>query len=311
MSRPKTISNIVYITRLFYPHIGGVEKHVMEISNNLAHRGYNVTVVTEKYDVEAAAYENINGIKIVRFSYPHFWFIGVASIWVWLLNNRKLIHSANIIHIHDVFIWYLPFCFIYPRKIVVTTIHGLEWDNPLNKVSILQKRLAAMFSNRTVGVGKFLEKYLRITFSKIIYGAVKPQEPKFKKKDNTLVYVGRLEENTGLIELLHWLKPKNYKVDFCGDGRLREECEKYGTVHGFCDPTQFYKTAKYSVPGGYLAALEALSFNCELKLFWHDKIKKDYWKISPFTRCNVKSWAMEQTWDKLADEYINLYNSIK
>lgn len=287
--------NILFLTHYYCPHIGGVEKHVYEVKKSLEKKGNKVKV--------------ISGADIKS---PNIKYFGLIYILLWLFKNRKLIQNADVVHVHDVFIWYLPFCFIYPKKIVVTTIHGLEWKNPLSKISILQKRLAAMYSNRTVGVGKFLEKYLRISFNLVTYGGVSIDRSIDSKSGNAIVYVGRLEENTGLLRFLEWLKknPK-YQVDFCGDGDLRTECEKYGAVHGFCDPTPFYKKAKYAVPGGYLAALEALSYKCELKLFWNDKIKEDYWKMSPFTKKDVKIWFKDQTWDKLADEYISLYNSIK
>lgn len=323
--------NILFITRLFYPHIGGVEKHVLEVSKKLKVKNQKVTILTGKYDKSLKDEEIINGIKVVRFPHTNIKFIGLISIWLWLFRHRDLLTSSDLVHIHDVFIWYLPFRFFYPNKPVFTTIHGLEWDKPLNKVSIFQKRLAAKLSNRTVGVGKFLEKYLSIKFNLITYGATTIfRNMVVNEKTNSIVYVGRLEENTGILEFIKWLKVKGekwevngklslasqspgerLKVDFCGDGVLRNECQKHGTVHGFCDPTLYLKKAEYCVPGGYLAALEALSYNCKLKLFWNNRIKEDYWKMSPFVRKDVKTWAKEQTWDKLANEYLNLYNSIK
>ncbi len=316
---------ILFITRLFYPHIGGVEKHVYEISKLLKKKGNDITVLTEKYDDLLKNSEVIEGVKIVRFSFPRVKLLGLIFIWSQILRNRKLIREADVIHIHDVFIWYFPFCLLYPKKTVVTTIHGLEWDLPLMKLSIFQKRLAARLSNRTVGVGKFLEKYLYIKFDLLTYGGVSMNQfidTKKTKVQGSVVYVGRLEENTGILEFIKWLKHsigygvkgKVSKVDFCGDGPLRKECEKYGTVHGFCDPNPYLKKAEYCVPGGYLAALEALSYGCKLKLFWNNKVKEDYWKMSPFYKLRgvkLKSWAKGQTWDKLADEYLDLYNHIK
>lgn len=134
--------------------------------------------------------------------------------------------------------------------------------------------------------------------------------------NNKITFVGRLEKDTGVFEFLNWLnshKVKFSSVDFCGDGPLRKECEKCGTVHGFTDPIPYYKKASICVPGGYLAALEALSYGCELKLFWNNKVKEDYWKMSPFYKLKgtkLKEWAKEQTWEKLANEYLDLYHSI-
>jgi glycosyltransferase involved in cell wall biosynthesis len=304
--------NIFFITRLFDPHIGGVEKHVYEVAKGLVRKGNRVTILTEKYKSDLKDEEIIDGMKVVRFSYPHIKVLGLKFIWWQIFKRRKLIHDADVIHIHDVFVWYLPFRFLFPNKKIITTIHGLEWDNPLSKIGIWQKRLSAKLSTGTVGVGNFLEKYLRIKFDLIIYGATTLIYINVVKRKNLVVYVGRLERNTGLLKCLGWIKknPK-LKIEFCGDGELRKNCEKYGTVHGFTDPTPFLKKAEYCVPGGYLAALEALSYKCKLKLFWNNKIKEDYWKMSPFVRKNVMEWAKSQTWDKLADEYLDLYNNSK
>lgn len=288
---------ILFLSRLSWPHIGGVEKHVYELSHVLEKKGENVKVISEK-----------------EINPPHIKLIGLLYIWFWLFINRKLIESADVIHCQDVFIWYLPFRFLYPKKKVYITIHGLEWDRPLNPISLWQKRLALQYSTGSIGVGKFLEKYIGKKFNVITYGAAGTSRYFAENKDkNRIVYVGRLEENTGLLEFLKWLKTsrEEYKVDFVGDGRLKEKCEIFGTVHGFGDPAQYYKNAKYCVPGGYLAALEALSAGCEIKLYWSDKVKEDYWKMSPFMDKDVKVWARSQTWEKLADEYIGLYNNTK
>ena len=287
---------ILFITRLFYPHIGGVEKHAYEVSKCLKRKGNSVKIISEQ-DIRQ----------------PHIKLFGLIYIWLWLFNNRKFIKNADVIHCHDIFIWYFPFKFLYPRKPVFTTFHGWEEKWPIPIFNIIQKRIAAKFSNFTIAVGKYIEKYYGFTANKITYGATSMiRINRVKKINNSIIYVGRLEENTGLLQFLNWLKiNKRYKVDFCGDGNLRKECEKYGTVHGFTDPNPYYKEAECCVPGGYLAALEALSYGCKLKLFWNNKVKEDYWKMSPFVRKDVDVWAKSQTWDKLADEYLDLYNNIK
>jgi len=289
---------ILFITRKKWPHIGGVEKHIRKTTEILQKRGYRVTTISD-----------------TDIKYPQIKLIGIIYIWYWFFRNRKVIKITDVVHIHDVFIWYFPFCLLYPKKVVVTTIHGLEFNPDLSKVSFYQKRLAVMLSNRTIGIGKFLENYLHVSFNKISYGAADYHKNTTKKDPRKIVYVGRLQKNTGLLKFLNWLdKNKNYKVDFCGDGELRNECKKYGVVHGFTDPEPFLKTAKFCVPVGYLAALEALNAGCLLKLYWNNKIREDYWKMSPFYKlkgAKLNEWAKKQTWEKLANEYINLYNSIK
>jgi glycosyltransferase involved in cell wall biosynthesis len=288
---------ILFLTRKVLPEIGGVERHLDEISFSLRKFGNKIVTISEK-----------------NIKYPHIKFIGIILIWIWIFKHRKFFKNIDTIHIHDVFIWYLPFVFIFHKNRIVITIHGLEWNKPFSISGILQKKLAVRLSDKSVGVGNFLEKYLNVKFDLITYGAATTVNSKITKTPNTIVYVGRLEKNTGLFKFLRWLdKNKRLKVEFCGDGVLRTECEKYGIVHGFCNPNPYYKKSEYCVPGGYLSALEALQYKCKLKLFWDDPVKEDYWKMSPFFKLKggeLIKWAKKQTWEKLANEYISLYNSI-
>ena len=303
---------ILFISRLYSPHVGGVEKHIAEVSKLLRKKGNNLTVLTEKHDSSLRNSEIIDGINVVRFDYPHVRFFGLLNIWWQILARRKLIVSADIIHIHDVFIWYLPFRFLYPNKKVFTTAHGLEFNNPRSRISIWQKKLAAKLSVATIGVGKYLEKYSGVNYDLIIYGAVSPRRSKHKKIRNSIVYVGRLDEDTGLGKFLEWArKNPKYSVEFCGDGPLRKKCEKIGKVYGFItNPTRFMEKSEYCVPGGYMSALEALNLGCKLKPFWNSEVRRDIWRASPFVRKDAITWARAQTWDKLVNEYINLYNHI-
>jgi len=118
-----------------------------------------------------------------------------------------------------------------------------------------------------------------------------------------IVFIGRLEKDTGVLQFLEWLMANGHglRVDFVGDGRLRSECEKYGKVHGFIDPQPFLKKAKICVPGGYLSYIEARQMNCKIITFYDSPLKKDYW-------AEVKKVKKFPTWDQVADEYINLYN---
>lgn len=308
--------NILFITRLYYPHIGGVEKHVYEVAKRLRLKGENVTIFTEKYDPKLKNVENINGVKVVRFFYPHIKFFGLLSIWLQIFKQRKIILNVDVVHIHDVFIWYLPFRFLFPNKKVITTFHGWEGVYPIPKLNIYFKKIASRFSYKTIAVGKYLEKYYKIKSDKIIFGGVKTSHhSNVVKSKNSIVFVGRLDKDTGLPMFLDYLKMNKTQlnINFCGDGELASECKKYGRVHGFCDPEAFLKKAEYCVPGGYLAALEALSYGCKLKLYWNNKVKEDYWKMSPFYKLKGKKlieWAKSQTWEKLANEYIDLYNHI-
>ena len=126
------------------------------------------------------------------------------------------------------------------------------------------------------------------------------------KVKNTIVFVGRLEKDTGLLGFLKWLVNNSQfiKIDFVGDGDLKRECEKYGKVHGFTDPKAFLNRAEYCIPGGHLSYIEAVKYRCKIRVFADNPLKKDYWK-------EIQKIKKFPTWDQVADEYLNLYNSTK
>ena len=164
--------NVLFIAHYTYPHIGGVERHVDEVVKRLRKKGHTVSIFTEKYQKNLRNKEIDNNLKIVRFSYPHIKLVGLFFIWWEIFKNRKLITDSDIVHIHDVFIWYLPFRFLYPYKKVYTTFHGWEGVWPIPWQNILQKRVAKQLSSGTIAVGKYIEKYYRIKVDKIIYGGI-------------------------------------------------------------------------------------------------------------------------------------------
>lgn len=254
---------ILMLSRFYYPHVGGVEKHIHEISKRLIKKGHK--------------------IHIIKTSYPKIKFIGLLVVWFQLFKQIGLIRKSDIVHIHDVFIWYLPFRFLFPRKKVFITHHGGQAVYPILKKEIIMKRLASKLSNGTICIGRFIPKHFKVSCDAISYGAV--QIPNAGKKENRIVWLGRLEEETGVLKVLEEMKKyNNYKIDFCGDGPLKKECKKAGTVHGFVDPGPFLKKAKICYPVGYLSALEAMANKCKIKVVWNNKLKKDYWQMTPFYR---------------------------
>ena len=145
---------ILFMSRYKWPHVGGVEKHVYELVKRLKVKGNGVKIISEE-DIRQ----------------PHIKFLGLIYIWFWMFRNRKLIENADIVHCHDVFIWYLPFRFLYPKKPVYTTFHGWEGIWPIPWKNILSKRLATKLSWGTFAVGHYIEKYYGIRADKITYGA--------------------------------------------------------------------------------------------------------------------------------------------
>lgn len=282
---------ILFISKHTFPHIGGVEKHIYKTIKELELIGNNIETISE---------EDIN--------FPHIKIIGLLSIWFWLFRHKKKILESDIIHIHDVFVWYLPFRFIYPNKLVFTTFHGWEGKYPIPFTNKLQKKIASKFSFKTISVGKYINKWYEIKSNEIIYGAVdkiSSFKSKTNKIPNTILYLGRLEKDTGLLEFLKWLKlNSNYKVTFLGEGILKNKCKKYGQVLGNKDPEKYLKTADICVPSGYLSYLEARNMGCKIMTFPNNPLKVDYWNDIDENYSKIKN----TTWKDVANIYLKLWS---
>lgn len=253
---------ILFLTRRFWPEIGGVEKHINEISKRLVNKGNKVIVVTEidnrKSKIkdltadggippESGKKSNINGIEIFRIPITVGEKFKKFQIWKWMWNNRQLIKEADIVHCHDVFFWYLPFRFIYPLKKVFITFHGYEGSSLPNKRKIFMHRLAGWLTNGNIAIGESHQKWYGVRPDYISYGGVDKNENdrkgslhslrsvgmtniNFKKYD--LCFIGRLAADTGIMIYLETLKilkdsGRNYSLVVCGDGPQRQEAEDY------------------------------------------------------------------------------------
>lgn len=332
--------SVLMITPSYYPRIGGVEKHVWKSNHHLRKEGWSIEVLTEQFPGLLPA-ETHDGIPIHRFSYSHTRFLGLITIW-WTVLSRyaRLILSMDIIHIHDVFIWYLPLRFIFFWKPVVTTFHGWEGVYPVPKRNMLIRQISALLSSKIVAVGKYLERYYRFQATQITYGAV-DIPPKVPRKESLLLFVGRLEYDTGLPVLLQALQKSAWKgrVVFCGDGLLREQAELVGTVKGWTDPRPFLKKASVVFAGGYLSVLEAFAYQCAVVAAEENPLKRAYYSLAPFSKWlyvvknpadlqrrlmaisqntqevqNHKQlafeWVHKQTWSSLVAHYTAMYRSL-
>ncbi len=335
--------NVVFLARRFSPHVGGVEKHLAELSAELSQR-HNITIVTEQYDralpLEDPALKNLTIRRIpLRRQQTNKW-----SIWLWWLKNFSLLRMADVIHIHDVFFWLLPFLLFIPQKKLFITFHGYEGNHAPNWRQKFWHQLAAWFCAGSIGIGGFHEKWYGVRPTITSYGAVSQQLPAMESQRNgDLIFLGRLSEDTGIRTYLLGLaelkqKGITHHLDVYGDGPLRVECEAIalsnelavrfrGFVPGASRLLSQYKVAFVS---RHLAILEALAVGIPIIAAWDNAIKHDYLELSPFARwitsvhtpsevagvlqnplaVNSQSslWAQAQTWEKMAVQYEVLWN---
>ncbi len=301
--------NILFFARRFYPEIGGVEKHVWEVSKRLIALGHQVTVITEAPEKSAKTLETINNIHILRIPQQKEGKKKKFFIWQWLWQHKHLMQEADIVHCHDVFFWYLPFRFLFPQKPIFTTFHGYE-SFPIKKKAIFVRKLSEKLSWGNICIGDFIKKWYGTEPTFVSYGAVAAKsnvipdligdprslDSRLRGNDNigvqkeSAVFIGRLDEQTGIltyVKAFELLKKKYPKFDLgvIGDGKLRKAIDKKVNVLGFQkDPEKYFKKYHFAFVSRYLAILEAFAAKRLVFALYDNPVKKDYLMMAPFAK---------------------------
>lgn len=283
--------NIVFLSRKAFPEIGGVEKHTYEIKNRLEKEFDKILVIAEHNKQGSMGNNSLTTLNTGKQN----WF-KKFRVWKELWKKRNFLNEGDIIHCHDVFYWYLPFKLIYPKKPVYVTFHGYEGNNiPTMRAKIMHK-IAEKFSNGNICVGDFLKKWYSTKPDYVIYGGVDVKRIKKNKLlKNSFCFIGRLEEETGILEYLKALRQLksnklSVKLDVYGEGSQREKAEKYvkenklnvefkGFIRNIEDVISKYEFVFVS---RYLGILEALAAKRFVFAVYNNEIKKDYLEMAPF-----------------------------
>ncbi len=285
---------ILFLTRRFYPHVGGVEKHIEKISSELVREGHTVSIIAENHvpslvKVGWTTQKNIP-VYFVNFGKESKW--KKFRIWLWMIANVRLFLAFDVIHAHDVFFWYFPLRFLLFWKPVYTTFHGDEKVFPPAQPAILLRKISAALACGSINVGSYLQKWYGTKADLTIWGAVEHQEIHPKQENNALriLLLGRLDPDISILkycDILERLNTKktSYIFEACGDGKLKSELSTYGKVHGFVDDVDMYLSqADVVFCSSYLAILEALSHGKRVVAVYDHPMKKDYLRMSPFAK---------------------------
>lgn len=300
--------NILFLSPRFYPYIGGVEKHVMEVSKRLQKQGNSVSVITEidKKGNSVKPHEKLDGIEIYRIQVDQENWFKKFTIWFWLLKHSRLIKDADVIHAHDVFYWLFPFRVFMMRKKMFVTFHGYE-TYPVKYKAIIVRKISELLSNGNIIVGSYIQKWYKTKADCITYGGVKElvESKKVSNKYSALFY-GRLDEHTGIstyLETVHLVKRKIPQFEFVviGEGALKKEIEKNNSVRGFRQNVEkLLSVYHFAFVSRYLSILEAMVARRLVFAVYDNEIKKDYLESSPF----AKYMIIEKNAGKLAEQIL-------
>lgn len=352
--------NIVMICRLFSPHRGGVERHVEEVSIRAAQDGNKVVVVTSQHERSLAYGSRLltsTEQEILVYRIPNLYqgatktllrkLADRVRIWRWTVVNIKLFISADIIHVHDVFWWCWPIKILLPWKKMYVTFHGFEAGSLPTAKAKKARRLAEFFTRGNICIGGWIEKWYGTKATYISYGAADcssiQQKKKAKSEQRKALFVGRLEEDTGILSYIEAvLSMGRISLDIVGEGKLKPRIEKMiknrkniQLLGGSSDTCSLY--GKYDVvfASSYLTMIEALQCQTPIIAYAHDKLKEDYLRSFPVSKDiaivltidalkgalsklstpdmkektkKASEWARRQTWGSVYLLYRNIWH---
>ena len=331
------------IAPYYFPHIGGVEKHIERVSMSLKNKGHDICVFTIKHDNNLSDFEVKDDIKIYRLKKTNIPKTSKIILTKWILKNYSWLKNIDIIHFHDVY--FSPFSIL--KKPLFVTFHGFEGYPILEKNIKSRKKL----ENLTLGnicVGDFIPKWYKTNPDIVTYGGVDLEKCPSEKEKYDIFISARLEKDTGILDYIKAiavLNNKNLKVVLCGDGSLKKLIEKFikenninVKILGFVkNPDKYLCQSHYAFVSGYLSILEAMVRKKLIFSIYDNPLKKDYLEMMPesdkkmiisgsahefakkfseITENSEKekeiisksfSWAKNQSWDNLAEKYLLLY----
>lgn len=135
---------ILIIPSRYFPHRGGVETVVKEVSRQLVRSGHSVAIVTNRYPRRLPRHETLDGIPVTRlqFLYPQFAYLKARRLDLWLagfvyfpltLLQLALLLRAyrpDVVNLHylggpGLFVWILHRLLRFP---LVVSLHGGDVD---------------------------------------------------------------------------------------------------------------------------------------------------------------------------------------
>ncbi len=334
----------MFICARFYPDIGGVERHVREVGARLVEKKHEVSVITEKTSNPMLNESiNIDGISVDRIDFGKSGIFKKFRIWTEILKRLPLFLQADVIHIHDVFFWYLPVRFLLFWKPVYATFHGYEGVVPPKSKAVFYRRLGAFLSKGTIEVGRYVQKWYGTKPDIVVYGGVSKEVLNMHidngRKSDTLRFacIGRLAQDIGVdsyVRFFSHLRDKKipFTLDVYGDGPMQKKIEKYGTVHGFVkDLSTKIQKSDIVCASSYLTMIDACALGKPIIAFYENELKKDYLKEFPLKEGVIATDLIEDatiyilekkftssqeiakkarelfSWDRITNEYLTLW----
>ena len=258
--------DILQVAPRYPPQLGGVENHVQQISERLADRGHNVTVVTADERRGGEHRTQQNGVVVRRYR-------GFAPKGAMHLAPRIAAvvqrSDAEIIHAHNYHSFPLLFAALGAgdRRFVVTThYHGGSTSSTRDRLLSMYRpigRWAVQRADNVIAVSEWERDQLETDFgveATVIPNGIEinrfAEATAVGRKRPYLLTVGRLEEYKGVQHVIRAMTElPEYDLLIAGSGAYRERLEHIAREEAVTAQVEFlgYVTDE-KLPGLYAGA---------------------------------------------------------
>lgn len=227
------------LNKSYPPKMGGIERHVWDISEALTARGWQVTALVCADDRNAAD-EIINGVRVIRI--PR-WGTVLSQPLTWNYTKTLLSLNPDIVHCHVPF----PLAWLAVQKLPQHVPVICTWHSDIVRQRILMPLLNGWeqsFLTRCNRIIVTSPEYLQSSVplqnhhtkceiipltlpnntglsDELIQASAKKYLQQFTKK--RVLYVGRLVGYKGLQYLIHAMKDVDADLILAGDGLLESQ----------------------------------------------------------------------------------------
>ncbi len=247
---------IAMLVPYFFPHFGGTEKYVKDLSIELANRGHEVTVISNNVPKEANApkEEFSDGIRIKRLDAINLVYLPISFQF-----NLKMLDGFDVVHTHCP-----PFGFVRAVRDRLKIPHVVTYHCD---TTMSEKFLGIKMPKFVIkGVELFTNLYAKLILPKVdaiittteSYAATSPVMKHFphyaipigihyelfdasrqkqnltdeKRDSKKVLFLGRLAANKGIDYLVHAIpivlkEVPDAKFVICGEGEEKQYIESY------------------------------------------------------------------------------------
>lgn len=219
-------------------NIGGVERHVIDLSNELAKRGHDVMVISNGGQMQIQLSDKVlhRDLPVHKKNPITAWHCS-KKISSWIRQE-----GWELVHAHSRVPAWISWCASSNTNIPwIYTAHACYSLN----YGLIPLKHARFVISVSETVQDHIKDFLPVNFTVISVALPEPTvrwDSTYRSK-NRFIFVGRLTKIKGLdtvIEALGKLKNDNWTLDVLGDGPEKEELEKRSYVLGLSDKITFH-----------------------------------------------------------------------